>query len=110
MGQFENKAFNFEQTHSGKSCRFLHRSSVVQERVMAILNKDKHKEYARFAAHCLDMVASTRDQKIRRIQREMAAEWMKLADAVKKGATAHPGEHAVARAHLGPPRRAVDSD
>jgi len=50
---------------------------------MAILNNDKHKEYARFAAHCLEMVASTRDQEIRRVQREMAAEWLKLADAVR---------------------------
>jgi hypothetical protein len=49
---------------------------------MAILNNDKHKEYARFAAHCLEMVASTKDQEIRRVQREMAAEWMTLADAV----------------------------
>ena len=50
---------------------------------MTILNKDKHKEYVRFAAHCLEMVASTKDQEIRRVQREMAAEWLTLADAVR---------------------------
>ncbi len=50
---------------------------------MTILNKDKHKEYARFAEHCLEMVASTEDQEIRRVQREMAAEWLTLADAVR---------------------------
>jgi hypothetical protein len=43
---------------------------------MAILNKDKYKEYARFASHCLDMVAVTGDQESRSIQREMAAEWL----------------------------------
>jgi hypothetical protein len=31
---------------------------------MAILNKDKYKEYTRFASHCLDMVAVTGDQKV----------------------------------------------
>jgi hypothetical protein len=49
---------------------------------MAILKNDKHKEYARFAAHCLEMVTITRDQESRSIQREMAAEWLQLADAV----------------------------
>jgi hypothetical protein len=51
---------------------------------MAVPKNDKHKEYARYAAHCLDMVAETRDQGSRAIQREMAAEWMKLADAVRR--------------------------
>ena len=68
MGQFENKAFNFEQTHSGTSWTFCIDPPSCRKRVMAILNKDKHKEYACFAAHCLDMVASTRDQKIWCIQ------------------------------------------
>ena len=49
---------------------------------MAILKNDKHKEYARFAAHCLEMVTITRDRESRSIQREMAAEWLQLADAV----------------------------
>jgi hypothetical protein len=47
-----------------------------------ILNKDKHKEYTRFATHCLEMVAWTRDQATRGIQREMATEWLRLADAM----------------------------
>jgi len=49
---------------------------------MAIPKNDKHKDYARYAAHCLDMVTTTRDQDNRAIQREMAAEWLKLADAI----------------------------
>ena len=48
---------------------------------MAISKNEKHKEYARYAAHCLNMVAATNDQEGRAIQREMAAEWLRLADA-----------------------------
>ena len=49
---------------------------------MAIPKNDKHKEYARYAAHCLNMVAAAKEQESRSIQREMAAEWLRLADAV----------------------------
>jgi hypothetical protein len=49
---------------------------------MVQLTNDKHKEYARYAAHCLNMLAVTEDRDARSIQREMAAEWLKLADAV----------------------------
>ena len=43
---------------------------------------DKHKEYARYAEHCLKLVPRIPDQVYRSIQREMAAEWLKLADAI----------------------------
>ena len=49
---------------------------------MATSRSDKHKEYARYAAHCLSMVTEAKDQNSRAIQREMAAEWIKLADAI----------------------------
>jgi hypothetical protein len=49
---------------------------------MPIPKNDKHKDYARYAAHCLDMVTTTKDQEARSINREMAAEWLKLADAI----------------------------
>ncbi len=52
---------------------------------MAIPNKEQHKEYTRYAAHCLDLVTSIKSQNDRTINREMAAEWLKLADAI-----AHP--------------------
>jgi hypothetical protein len=52
---------------------------------MAKPKNDKHKDYARYAAHCLDMITTTKDQEARAINREMAAEWIKLADAI-----AHP--------------------
>ena len=56
---------------------------------MATLKSDKHKEYTRFAAHCLEMVTITRDQESRSIQREMAAEWLKLADAILRRNPGH---------------------
>jgi hypothetical protein len=47
---------------------------------MPVLQSNKHKEYARYAEHCLNMVAATKDQEARALIREMAAEWLKLAD------------------------------
>jgi len=54
---------------------------------MAIPKNDMHKDYVRYAAYCLDMSSMTRDQSAHAIQREMAIEWLRLADAV-----AHPLE------------------
>jgi hypothetical protein len=48
---------------------------------MAIPKDEKYKEYARYAAHCLNMLTITKDPEARAIQREMAAEWIRLADA-----------------------------
>jgi hypothetical protein len=74
--------FDFDQTHPVKA-----RTVVLHDReesggIMANPKNDKHKEYTRFAAHCLEMVTVARDQESRSIQREMAAEWLKLADAI----------------------------
>ena len=49
---------------------------------MAKPRNDKHKEYAHYAVHCLKMVPAAPSQEYRAIQREMAAEWIKLADAM----------------------------
>ena len=49
---------------------------------MAIPAKAKHKEFARYAAHCLKVVPAITDQEYRVVQREMAAEWLKLAETV----------------------------
>jgi hypothetical protein len=51
---------------------------------MAVPQNDKPKEYARYAANCLDVVTATEEQHTRAIQREMAAEWLKLAAAVQR--------------------------
>jgi hypothetical protein len=49
---------------------------------MAIPKNEKHREYARYAEHCLQMVPVTPNQEYSTIQREMAAEWLGLADGV----------------------------
>jgi hypothetical protein len=51
---------------------------------MPALKNDKFKDYTRYAEHCLNLVASTTDQESRCIQREMAAEWLRLADVVRR--------------------------
>lgn len=51
---------------------------------MAISKGEKHKEYAGYATHCLNMVTITKDRDLRTIQREMAAEWLRLADVARR--------------------------
>jgi hypothetical protein len=51
---------------------------------MAMLKDENYKDYARNAAHCLDMMTITKDQKLRTVHREMAAEWLRLADVAKR--------------------------
>ena len=48
---------------------------------MAIPQIDKCDEYERYAEHCLGMAKTARAQESRVTLREMAAEWLKLADA-----------------------------
>ena len=42
---------------------------------MTVPKNNKYKDYARYAEHCLNMVASTRDQELRCIR---------LADAIRR--------------------------
>jgi hypothetical protein len=49
---------------------------------MAIRTNDKHKEYAAYAEHCLQILPKMPDQEYEAIQREMAAEWIRLAETV----------------------------
>jgi hypothetical protein len=51
---------------------------------MAFPQNDKCKDYARYAEHCLTMVTVATNQDSRAIQREMAAEWLRLADAIRR--------------------------
>jgi hypothetical protein len=51
---------------------------------MLALKYDKFKDYTRYAEHCLNMVAETTDQESRSIRRDMAAEWLRLADVVRR--------------------------
>jgi hypothetical protein len=50
---------------------------------MAAPKIDKHEEYERYAEHCLAMAKIARDQESRVTLREMAAEWLRLADALQ---------------------------
>ena len=54
-----------------------------REGIVAVPRNDKFKDYARYVEHCLSMMAATRDQELRCIQREMAAEWIRLADTIR---------------------------
>jgi hypothetical protein len=49
---------------------------------MAVPKSDKHKDYARYAVHCLGAASALTVQEERAINREMAAEWLKLADDI----------------------------
>jgi hypothetical protein len=42
----------------------------------------RREEYERYARHCLELVRIATNRKYRVIQREMAAEWFKLADMI----------------------------
>jgi hypothetical protein len=55
----------------------------LQAGIMAIPATDKHTDYAHYAAHCLYLMSAATDPDSRAIQREMAAEWLKLADAIR---------------------------
>jgi hypothetical protein len=52
--------------------------------VMTMPKNDKYKDYARYAECCLNMVTATTDQESRRVQREMADEWLRLAGAIRR--------------------------
>ncbi len=51
---------------------------------MTMPKNDKYKDYACYAENCLNMVAATTDQESRRIQREMADERIRLANAIRR--------------------------
>jgi hypothetical protein len=50
-------------------------------------NSEKHKQYARYAVYCLDMMSTAGDPDASAIQREMATEWLRLADTLIQPAT-----------------------
>jgi len=47
---------------------------------MAVRETSKYEEYRFYAEHCLELVRIATNRKSRIIQRQMAAEWFKLAD------------------------------
>jgi hypothetical protein len=47
----------------------------------------KREEYQQYAEHCLELVSVASSQEARIIQREMAAEWLKLATVIRRPST-----------------------
>jgi hypothetical protein len=52
-------------------------------RIMTTLENDKSEEQERYAACCLKAAPGLPDQESRRIIREMATEWLRLAEAIQ---------------------------
>jgi hypothetical protein len=70
----------FDQTRPDNARQIAHGGSPRV--TMTQLTNDKHKEYVRYADYCLNMIGTKQDQEAHSINREMAAEWLKLADDV----------------------------
>jgi hypothetical protein len=47
---------------------------------MADRSIDKREQYVAFATHCLQLAKISADRQSRAVLKEMAAEWLKLAD------------------------------
>jgi hypothetical protein len=78
------RVVRFEQTHVDNARQISRLMEWSGQAIMTVPKNDKFKDYARYAELCLNMVAATRDQELRCIQREMAAEWLRLADTVRR--------------------------
>jgi hypothetical protein len=76
------RVFYFDQTYLANARQISRLNRIVRQRSMTM--NDKYKDYARYAERCLNMVAATTDRESRSIQREMAAEWLRLADAIRR--------------------------
>jgi hypothetical protein len=70
----------FEQTHLTGVLQLLVGTHPTGK-TMAVSKRDKRKEYSRYAVHCLNLVTEIKSQDDRTINREMAAEWLQLADS-----------------------------
>ena len=76
------RVFYFDQTYLANARQISCLNRIVRQRSMTMPKNDKYKDYARYAERCLNMVAASTDRESRSIQREMAAEWLRLADAI----------------------------
>jgi hypothetical protein len=85
------------QTDPDKTCKFAAGRWNRPGEIMATL-KSEHKaeQYVNYAIHCLNMAKLAANREARVIQREMAAEWLKLAALFSAGhqesKTAEPAE------------------
>jgi hypothetical protein len=71
---------NFDQITFGNAPILLPASP--RSKPVPVPTNDKFRAYSRYAAHCLHQAFMTRDQESRAVFREMAAEWVQLADAL----------------------------
>jgi hypothetical protein len=76
------KLVNFAQTLVGGRPQIRCKKRKQAGKIMGAPKNSKYIEYVRYAEHCLEMAPALTDQEYRTIQREMAAEWLKLADAI----------------------------
>jgi hypothetical protein len=76
--------FSFEHTRINNARHIPRPNRIIGKQDMPTVPKNgSYKDYVRYAEHCLNMTAATSDQGSRCIQREMAAEWLRLADAIR---------------------------
>ncbi len=64
-----SEVVNFDQTYLSSVPRLGMPAGKSATAIMAILNKDKHKDYIRYAEHCLGMAPAATDQDSRTVQR-----------------------------------------
>jgi hypothetical protein len=89
-GAYRSQMDDDHRRRAAGACRVVGRPRPTVERnaaeLRAMTNQkpDKHKEYMHYAEHCLAMAKLAPDQQSRIIQREMAAEWLRLADKVEE--------------------------
>jgi len=67
--------------------RYRTRGESPQEGTVAISTADTAAEYTRYAEHCVETARKLRGQEARTLHREMAAEWIKLAQRLVEEAT-----------------------
>jgi hypothetical protein len=84
------KVFDFDQTRRRNLFHIWLPAEKPQGGIMAVPKNDKHKDYARYAAHCLGFTREITDQDDRAINREMATKWLKLADAIIEQSKPYP--------------------
>jgi hypothetical protein len=72
--------FNIDQIYPEEFANSFATHSVRRGGIMVVRKPGKYEEYRLYAEHCLKLVriATNRDSRV--IQRQMAAEWFKLAD------------------------------
>jgi hypothetical protein len=54
---------------------------------------DRQVKYSEYAEHCLHTVRMMPNREARDLQRRMAAEWLKFADALLAESTRHTSKH-----------------